>query len=208
MSRSPRARSGPGPSGSPSSGRRNERGRGSWPRRPCCTSTVTISRGASPPGSGACGASEKKGRPIMPATVRFDPSAPYEVEEADVVYAKPDGQKLLARVYGPKGKPDTPLVGLVDVHGGAWNRGDRNVGAHHGRGLAAAGLVVASLDFRQGPTHQHPAGCVDIAAGVRWMRANAGHLGVDPTRLGLVGQSSGGHLALLVALQPRTPPHI
>jgi acetyl esterase/lipase len=143
----------------------------------------------------------------MATTVRFDPSAPYEVEESDVVYAKPDGQELLARVYRPKGTPGAPLVGLVDVHGGAWNRGDRTVGVHHGRGLAAAGVVVASLDFRQGPDHKHPAGSADVAAGVRWMRAHARRLGVDPARIGLAGQSSGGHLALLGAVRPGVAAH-
>ena len=85
-------------------------------------------------------------------TVRFDPSAPYEVEEADVVYARPEGKDLLARVYRPKGAPAAPLMGLVDAHGGAWNRLDRTIGVHHGRGLAAAGVVVASWTSGRGRT--------------------------------------------------------
>jgi acetyl esterase/lipase len=88
------------------------------------------------------------------------------------------------------------------VHGGAWNRGDRTVGVNVGRGLAAAGVVVASLDFRQGPEHKHPTASADISAGLRWMRAHAQRLGVDPARIGLSGQSSGGHLALLNAIRP------
>jgi acetyl esterase/lipase len=143
----------------------------------------------------------------MTIGVRFDPSAPYEVEETDIVYARPDGTELLARVYRPKGTPGAPLIGLVDVHGGAWNRGDRTVGVHLGRGLAAAGIVVASVDFRQGPDHKHPAGSADVAAGVRWMRAHASRLGVDSKRIGIAGQSSGGHLALLVALRPGVAAH-
>jgi acetyl esterase len=138
----------------------------------------------------------------MTTTIRFDASAPYEVDETDVVYAKPDGAELLARVYRPKGTPATPLIGVVDVHGGAWNRGDRTVGVQVGCGLAAAGVVVASLDFRQGPDHKHPAAAADVAGGLRWMRAHARSLGVDPARVGLSGQSSGGHLALLVAVRP------
>ncbi|HMH53956.1 MAG TPA: alpha/beta hydrolase [Candidatus Acidoferrum sp.] len=138
----------------------------------------------------------------MTTTVRFDQSAPYEVDETDVVYAKPDGKELLARVYRPRGTPAAPLIGIVDVHGGAWNRGDRTVGVNVGRGLAAAGVVVASLDFRQGPEHKHPAASADISAGLRWMRAHAQRLGVDPARIGLSGQSSGGHLALLNAIRP------
>src|SRR5712691_4081521 len=143
----------------------------------------------------------------MTTTVRFDSSAQYEVEESDVVYARPGGRELLARVYRPKGEPSAPLVGLVDAHGGAWNRFDRTIGVHHGRGLAAAGLVVASLDFRQGPDHKHPTASADVAAGVRWLRAHARRLSVDPARVGLVGQSSGGHLALLIAVRPGVPAH-
>ena len=90
----------------------------------------------------------------------------------------------------------------MDIHGGAWTRLDRTVGQHHGRGLAAAGIVVVSLDFRQGPAHKHPAMAQDAAAGVRWVRAHAARLGVDPARVGLLGQSSGGQIALLVAVQP------
>ena len=90
-------------------------------------------------------------------TIRFDQSAPYEVEERDITFAKHAGQDVLARVYRPKGAPDAPLAALVDVHGGAWSRADRNVGVHHGRGLAACGLVVVSPDFRQGPDHKPPA---------------------------------------------------
>ena len=140
-------------------------------------------------------------------SVRFDQSAPHEVEESDVPFARVDGQELLARVYRPRGEAAAPLAALVDVHGGAWSRGDRTVGVHHGRGLAACGLVVVSLDFRQGPDHKHPAAAQDIAAGVRWVRANATRLGVDPPRIGISGHSSGGQLALLVAVQPGNSEH-
>ena len=133
----------------------------------------------------------------MTLTVRF----------ADEAFARPGGAELLARVYRPKGRPAAPLGAVVDVHGGAWNGNDRATGAPHGRALAASGLVVASVDFRQGPTHQHPAASADVAAGVRWVRTNAGRLGVDPARIGLVGASSGGQLALLVGLKPGAPEH-
>jgi acetyl esterase len=138
----------------------------------------------------------------MTLSVRFDPSAPYEVTEEDVAYARPVGAELKARVYRPRGAPASPLAALVDVHGGAWSRGDHTTGALHCRGLAASGLVVVSLDFRQGPAHKHPAASADVAAGVRYTRAHAARLGVDPRRIGLLGSSSGGQLALLQAVTP------
>src|SRR5258705_1825771 len=139
--------------------------------------------------------------------VRFDQSAPYEVDEQDAPFARPGGQELLARIYRPKGEAERPLAALVDVHGGAWSRNDRTSGAVHGRGLAASGLVVVSLDFRQGSAHKHPAASADVAAGVRYVRAHARRLGVDPRRVGIVGSSSGGQLALLAGLKPGAPEH-
>lgn len=143
----------------------------------------------------------------MSPSVRFDPSAPYEVDESDAPFARPGGVELLARVYRPRGEPAAPLAAVVDVHGGAWSRNDRTSGAVHGRGLAASGLVVVSLDFRQGPDHKHPAASADVAAGVRWVRAHARGLGVDPRRVAIAGSSSGGQLALLHALTPGAPEH-
>jgi acetyl esterase/lipase len=143
----------------------------------------------------------------MATSVRFDASGPYAVDEMDVPFARPGGQELLARIYRPQGDPAAPLAAVVDVHGGAWARLDRTAGAPHGRALAACGLVVVSLDFRQGPDHRHPAASADVAAGVRYLRAHTRRLGVDPRRIGLLGSSSGGHLALLVAVTPGAPAH-
>jgi acetyl esterase len=139
--------------------------------------------------------------------IRFDQAAPYEVEETDVPFARAEGRELQARIYRPRGEADIPLAALVDVHGGAWSRGDRLTGALHGRALAASGLLVVSLDFRQGSEAKHPAASADIAAGARYVRANAQRLGVDPRRIGIVGSSSGGQLALLAGVKPGAPEH-
>jgi len=139
--------------------------------------------------------------------IRFDQAAPYEVEETDVPFARAEGQELQARIYRPRGEADIPLAALVDVHGGAWSRGDRLTGAFYGRALAASGLLVVSLDFRQGSEAKHPAASADIAAGARYVRANAQRLGVDPRRIGIVGSSSGGQLALLAGVKPGAPEH-
>ncbi len=140
-------------------------------------------------------------------TVRFDAAAPYEVDETDVTFALPGGQDLLARVYRPRGAAAAPLAGIVDVHGGAWARGDHTTGALHCKGLAASGLVVVSVGFRQAPDHRYPAPNMDVSAGVRYMRAHAAGLGVDASRIGLVGSSSGGQVALAVGLEPNAAAH-
>ena len=140
-------------------------------------------------------------------SVKFDISAPYDVEETDVAFARPEGMELLARVYRPVGQATGLLPVVVDVHGGAWTRLDRTTGVVLGRGLASCGVVVVALDFRMGPVHKHPAASADVAAGVRWVRAHADRLGVDRTRLGIAGSSSGGHLASLLAVTPKATFH-
>jgi acetyl esterase/lipase len=143
----------------------------------------------------------------MAPTVRFDPTGPYEVDETDTPFARPAGVELLGRIYRPRGEADRPLGAVVYVHGGAWARLDRTADAIMCGALAASGLVVVGLDFRQAPDHRFPVAVADVAAGVRYARAHAGRLGVDPARIGLLGSSSGAQLALLQAVKPGAPEH-
>jgi len=129
----------------------------------------------------------------------------HEVDVLDTPYARPGGLELLARVYRPRGDAPVPRAALVYVHGGAWARLDRTSDSILGEALAASGRVLVALDFRQAPDHRFPAASADVAAGVRFTRAHAQRLGVDPARVGLLGSSSGGHLALLHAVQPGAP---
>jgi len=128
-------------------------------------------------------------------------SGPYDVEYEDLVYAEPGGEQLLARVYRPIGA-GKDLPALVDVHGGAWIFFDRTVDAVYDQALAASGMVVVALDFRQAPAHRYPASVCDVIAGVRWVKSHAAELGARPDDVGLIGGSSGGHLVLVAAARP------
>ena len=125
---------------------------------------------------------------------------PYEVEYDDVVYARPEGVELLARVYRPSDASPGDRPALVDVHGGAWRYFDRKIDTYYNRALAARGMVVVALDFRQAPDHQWPSAADDVATGVVWVREHAGELGVRTDDIGIVGGSSGGHLALVAGI--------
>ncbi|MDZ4761127.1 MAG: alpha/beta hydrolase [Alphaproteobacteria bacterium] len=128
------------------------------------------------------------------------------VETQEVIWAKPAGADLLAMIYrDPKAKGPLPV--LIDVHGGAWASGDRTGGKLYDTELAKSGLLVIAIDFRQAPAFRHPAASADVAAAVRWVRLNSGKLNADPDRIGLIGSSSGGHLALLEALRPSAAVH-
>ncbi len=122
-------------------------------------------------------------------------------QEADHIYLCRGELDLSARVYVPEVANDSKIPVVIDVHGGAWSSLDRTSGRHYDRALAEAGICVVAVDFRQGPDFKHPAAVEDIAAAIRWIKTTA-DLGVDRAGIGLVGSSSGGHLALCTALNP------
>jgi acetyl esterase/lipase len=132
-------------------------------------------------------------------------SGPHEIDTTDTPFARPGGLELLARVYRPRGETTAPRAAVVYVHGGAWARSDRTADEILCTALATSGRVVVALDFRQAPDHRFPAAVADVAAGVRYTRAHARRLAVDPARVGLLGSSSGAHLALLQAVRPAAP---
>ena len=124
----------------------------------------------------------------------------YEVDERDVEYQRQAGKAWLARIYQPKGAGPFPTI--VDVHGGAWHNGDRTNNAGVDRALAAKGVVVAALDFRQPPEAGYPASICDVNLAVRWLKAHAAEFN-GTTAVGAFGNSSGGHQVVLSALRPR-----
>src|SRR6266568_1695134 len=71
----------------------------------------------------------------------------FEVEVKDVEYQQLAGQSWLARVYQPNGPGPFPTI--VDVHGGAWNNGDRLNDTAMNQALAASGILTVAIDFRQ-----------------------------------------------------------
>ena len=124
----------------------------------------------------------------------------FEVDERDVEYQNQSGKPWLARIYQPKGTG--PFPSIVDVHGGAWHNGDRTNNAGIDRALAAKGILVAAVDFRQPPEAGYPASICDVNFAVRWLKMHAAEFN-GTTAVGAFGNSSGGHQVVLSALRPR-----
>ena len=124
----------------------------------------------------------------------------FEVDMRDVEYQSLAGKPWLARIYQPKGSGPFPTI--VDVHGGAWHNGDRTSNAGIDEALAAKGILVAALDFRQPPEAGYPASICDINLAVRWLKRHAAEFN-GTTNVGAFGNSSGGHQVVLSALRPR-----
>ena len=91
-----------------------------------------------------------------------------------------------------------PRPGVELIHGGGWQAGDKSFYAPLGRALAARGFVAFSVNYRLTPAAHYPAQADDVQQAARWLRAHAGEYGLDPARLGALGDSAGGHLALIL----------
>lgn len=127
----------------------------------------------------------------------------YDLDVEDVEYVRHGDQPLLARLFRPRGTGPFPLV--VELHGGAWCRGDRLSDTVINEPLAKTGVVVAALDFRMPPQAPYPASLADINYAVRWLKARAAELGSRPDQVGIMGTSSGSHQAMLAAMRPHDP---
>jgi acetyl esterase len=130
------------------------------------------------------------------------PDKTYEFTTEDVEYLRHGERALSARIYRPQGTGPFPAV--VDLHGGAWNSGDLSGTQGLDQTLARHGFVVASLNFRHA-ADGYPTSLVDINYAIRRLKAQARDLGIRPDSIGIAGQSSGGHLAMLAAMRPNDP---
>ena len=137
------------------------------------------------------------------------PAAPtYPPTFADArteVYKTVGDTKLSLYIFEPPAtaaKTNRPAI--VFFFGGGWTSGSPGQFEQHCRALAARGMVAITADYRVSSRQQaKPIDCVaDAKSALRWVRANASRLGVDPQRIAAGGGSAGGHLAAATATVP------
>jgi len=116
-----------------------------------------------------------------------------------LVYARYATQQLLLDLYLPLPSAQS-RPGVVVVRGGGWLVGDRERFAHVASALAERGVAAACIEYRTANKAPYPAAIQDVKAAVRWMRANASQYGIDAEVIGIIGGSSGAHMALLGGL--------
>ena len=116
----------------------------------------------------------------------------------DLAYVTHGSRGQTLDLYAPKKATGVPLI--VWIHGGAFLFASKEgfpvepVPLH----LMLEGYAVASINYRLSPEAVFPAQLEDCKAAIRWLRAHADELGIDPTRIGVWGASAGGNLAALV----------
>ena len=115
----------------------------------------------------------------------------------DVEFSNPNGEHLTLDLSRPKSTEGlSPSV--VCIHGGGWAKGNKAPWDAFCRTLARHGYTAVSVSYRLAPKYRFPAQLDDARAAVRWLRENADRLKVDPKRIGTIGDSAGGHLAMML----------
>jgi dienelactone hydrolase len=126
----------------------------------------------------------------------------------DVVYAKPGVKTLKYDVYSPKGAKNLPCI--IIIHGGGWATNTEDIMRGLARELTKDGkFVVFSIDYRWAQkldgddTNNTMANIIeDVYGAIAHIMEHAAEYGGDPTRIGLTGDSAGGHLSAAASLMP------
>ena len=121
----------------------------------------------------------------------------------DVCYARPDGVELCLDVVGPAPLPECPLPTVLRIDGcPGWGPGDRSSAQlpFANPALARAGFMTVAISVRHSGQAVFPAQLHDVQAALRWLRVTPRGFPFDPDRVGVWGQSAGGHLAAMAGL--------
>ena len=126
--------------------------------------------------------------------------------EKDVDFGTGGGRELRVDIYSPANNPgNAPCI--LQIHGGGWRMGARDMPGMVAFGtlLSQRGYVCVSAEYRLSGEAPWPAQIHDAKAALRWTRANATGLGIDPNRVSLLGKSAGAHIALMMAATQDDP---
>ena len=121
--------------------------------------------------------------------------------EKDVVVGKGGDTDLHCDIYRPPAGTEKRMA-LVHFHGGGFARGSKDTLAAKVTPITARGYVSIAAQYRLSGVARWPSQIDDAKTHIRWVRANASSLGIDPNQIAIVGYSAGGHIALFTAGQP------
>lgn len=131
-------------------------------------------------------------------TVSFGQSSAETVIRKDIVYSHAAGQELKLDIGYPDGEGPFPAV--LFFHGGGWQQGNKSHMHKWIRKFVSSGYVGVSVAYRFAPEFKWPSQIEDAKEAVRYVRAHAKEFKIDPAHVGVMGESAGGYLALMVGV--------
>jgi arylformamidase len=137
---------------------------------------------------------------VLLVTVAWTSEAYAQRVTRDIPYATAHERQVLD-VHAPPGAKDLPVV--FWIHGGGWQTGDKSMVALKPKAFTDAGFLFVSINHRLLPTVEMDAITRDVASALGWVHKNIATHGGDPTRLLVMGHSSGGQLAALMCTDNR-----
>jgi len=103
-------------------------------------------------------------------------------------------------VFLPKKRLRKTCPGVILIHGGGWQSGDKSQMQAIGETLAGYGYVAFSVEYRLSLEAKYPEAVYDLKAAIRWIRANAAQFNLDTGKIASLGTSAGGQLATLLGV--------
>jgi acetyl esterase/lipase len=120
-----------------------------------------------------------------------------------IEFVRRGDEVLQGELHLPANAKNAPCI--IAIHGGAWQRGGPKSYAKLGPYLAQHGIAVFAVTYRFAPKNLYPAAVQDSRAAIQFIRSKGAEWGIDTSRLAVMGDSAGGHLAALVALAGDNP---
>jgi acetyl esterase/lipase len=125
------------------------------------------------------------------------------VQIQNVEFTQSGQRPLRMNILRPKILPEKQMPGLVWIHGGAWLEGNKEQGIELLLPFASQGYLCASIEYRLSYEAIFPAQIEDCKCAIRFLRAHAKEFHLNSDRIGVWGQSAGGHLAALLGTTDR-----
>lgn len=120
-------------------------------------------------------------------------TTPEDILRYDDLSYGPDPVWNLLDVYRPKEKQGKLPV-IVNIHGGGWVYGNKEIYQFYGMSLAQRGFAVVNFNYRLAPEHKFPAHLCDVNMVMEWMYEYQDRYGLDMDQVFMVGDSAGAHL--------------
>ena len=139
-------------------------------------------------------------------TLKLEIEKPQYITVSDLTYAQVDSwfghcrRDLKLDIIYPDAQDGATYPCILWICGGAWLMMDKSAHNLYLSRLAGSGFVVASVEYRTSNQGPYPMPLQDVKAAIRYLKAHADRFRINKEKMGVMGESAGGYLACMAAL--------